>query len=69
MPLGGIMLCLFIGWVWGPRHFHDSLSNGGKLANRRMLTALFLVTRWVSPLLILVVMLEGLGVFRYIEAL
>ena len=63
MPLGGIMLCLFTGWVWGPQRFRDALSNGGTLANRRMLKALFLVTRWVSPLLILIVMLKGLGAF------
>ncbi|WP_305806864.1 sodium-dependent transporter [Stenotrophomonas sp. YIM B06876] len=63
LPLGGILLCLFTGWVWGPRRFADALSNGGTLANRRLLAALFLVTRWVSPLLILVVMLKGLGAF------
>jgi len=63
MPLGGIMMCLFTGWVWKQRRFSDALSNGGTLTNRRWLSALFLVTRWVSPLLILVVMLKGLGVF------
>jgi NSS family neurotransmitter:Na+ symporter len=63
MPLGGIMTCLFIGWVWKQPRFSEALSNGGTLANRQGLAALFLVTRWVSPLLILVVMLKGLGVF------
>jgi NSS family neurotransmitter:Na+ symporter len=62
MPLGGILLCLYTGWVWGPQRFGDALSNSGTLANQRTLAALFLVTRWVSPLLILVVMLGGLGV-------
>jgi len=61
MPVGGIMLCLFTGWVWGPKRFRDVLSNGGALANSGLLTLLFQVTRWVSPLLILVVMLKGLG--------
>lgn len=61
MPLGGILLCLFIGWVWGPQRFRDELSNADTLNNRGMLKALFLITRWVSPLLILVVMLAGLG--------
>jgi len=63
MPVGGIMLCLFTGWVWGPQRFRETLSNGGKLANQPVLSVLFQVTRWVSPLLILVVMLKGLGVF------
>ena len=61
MPLGGILLCLFVGWVWGPQRFGDELSNADTLNNRGMLKALFLITRWVSPLLILVVMLAGLG--------
>ncbi len=63
MPLGGIMLCVFTGWVWGPKRFQQALSNGGTLSNQRTLMAAFLLTRWVTPVLILVVMLEGLGVW------
>lgn len=63
MPIGGIMLCVFTGWVWGPKRFEQALSNSGTLKNRRKLRVLFLLTRWITPVLILVVMLEGLGVF------
>ncbi|WP_047249754.1 sodium-dependent transporter [Chromobacterium subtsugae] len=62
MPLGGICLCLFTGWVWGYDRFRDALSNGGALNNARLLKALFFVVRFVSPVLILVVMLKGLKV-------
>lgn len=62
MPLGGIFLCLFVGWVWGFERLKQALSNQGALRNEGLLKALFFVLRYVSPLLILVVMLKGLGV-------
>lgn len=62
MPLGGIFLCLFVGWVWGFERLKQALSNEGELKNEGLLKALFFVLRYVSPLLILVVMLKGLGV-------
>lgn len=63
MPLGGIFLCLFTGWVWKYERFRDALSNGGVLSNETLLKPLFFVVRIVSPALILVVMLKGLKVF------
>ncbi|MFQ2702876.1 sodium-dependent transporter [Aeromonas caviae] len=62
MPLGGIFLCLFVGWVWGFERMTTALTNGGKLA-LPILRPLFFIIRYVSPLLILVVMLKGLGLF------
>jgi len=62
MPLGGIFLCLFVGWVWGFERMTTALTNGGKLA-LPILSPLFFIIRYVSPLLILVVMLKGLGLF------
>ncbi|OHX19541.1 sodium-dependent transporter [Chromobacterium sphagni] len=62
MPLGGICLCLFTGWVWGYGRFREALSNGGALKSDGLLKALFFVVRFVSPVLILVVMLKGLKV-------
>jgi len=62
MPLGGIGLCLFTGWVWGFGRFKAELDNQGSLRNDGMLTAVFWVARIVSPLLILVVMLKGLNI-------
>ena len=63
MPAGGILICLFVGWVWGPKRYRETLSNDGTLANQRMLNVLFVITRWIAPLFILLVMLNGFGVF------
>lgn len=63
MPLGGIAVCVFVGWVWGWERFRDALSNGGTLNNVALLRPLFLVTRYAAPLMVLAVMLKGLGAF------
>lgn len=63
MPLGGIAVCLFVGWVWGWERFREALSNGGTLNNVALLRPLFLVTRYAAPLMVLAVMLKGLGAF------
>lgn len=62
MPVGGIGLCVFVGWVWGKQRFVNALSNEGRLHNGLVLSGLFFVIRWVSPVLILAVMLKGLGI-------
>jgi len=63
LPLGGICIALFVGWVWGAGNFSQVLSNRGGLHNGTLARAIFFVLRWVSPLLILAVMLKGLGLF------
>lgn len=63
MPTGGIAIALFVGWAWGERAFAAQLSNQGQLHNRALARVLCLLLRWVTPVLILLVMLAGLGVF------
>lgn len=60
MPLGGILICLFVGWVYGLPELEKRLSNEGRLANRGLIQAIFFLVRYVAPLFIGVVMLHGL---------
>lgn len=62
LPAGGILIALFTGWVWGRERFSDAVSNEGTLRNRRLASMLVVLLRYVSPLLILIVMLQGLGI-------
>ncbi|MHB9034630.1 MAG: sodium-dependent transporter, partial [Anaerolineae bacterium] len=62
LPVGGLFICLFVGWAWGWPQVKDALTNGGKLRNQRLVTFFYGVTKFVSPLLVLVVLLAGLGV-------
>ncbi len=63
LPLGGIAIAMFVGWVWGIEKFRKSLSNHGQLHNEKMTGAVFFLLRYVSPLLILIVMLKALNLF------
>lgn len=60
MPIGGLFLALFVGWFWGRKKFQEALSNGGELANQKVTAVLFFIIRFVTPVLVLVVLLNGL---------
>ncbi len=63
LPLGGIMICLFVGWVFGLPQLELRLSNEGRLANAGLVRVVFLLVRYVAPLLIAIVLLNGLNLF------
>ncbi|GHD61072.1 sodium-dependent transporter [Jeongeupia chitinilytica] len=63
LPLGGILICLFAGWSYGMGRLVAGLSNDGQLDNRPLVKTLFVLLRYVSPLLIALVMLKALGLF------
>jgi NSS family neurotransmitter:Na+ symporter len=54
---------MFVSWVWGADKFIRALSNNGTLANASTARVVLFLLRYVSPLLILAVMLKGLGLF------
>lgn len=61
LPLGGLLISLFTGWVWGGAALRQALSNGGALSNGRVAAALSLLLKVVTPALVLLVLLQGLG--------
>lgn len=61
LPAGGILLAVFVGWVWGKEKFAHALSNQGTLSNPTVTRAAFFLLRYVSPVLTLLVMLKGLN--------
>lgn len=63
LPAGGIFIALFVGWVWGLDKFRSALVNHSPGHNEKLTRAIFFLLRYVSPLLILVVMLKGLKLF------
>ncbi len=63
LPLGGILICLFVGWVYGLPQLEKQLGNDGSLPNRGLIRAVFFLVRYVTPLLIALVLLHGLKVF------
>jgi NSS family neurotransmitter:Na+ symporter len=60
LPVGGICLAIFVGWVWGYEKVKTALTNQGGLHNQKVIRAFFLVLKIVTPVLILLVLLQGL---------
>jgi NSS family neurotransmitter:Na+ symporter len=57
MPLGGLMMTLFVGWYLDRRLVESELTNAGSISVRAMRLLLFLI-RWVAPAGILVIFLN-----------
>lgn len=62
LPLGGLSLSIFVGWVWGWPQVKRALSNDGQLKNEKFIQVFYGVIKFVSPVLVLVVLLSSLGV-------
>lgn len=63
LPTGGVFICLFVGWVWGKDRTRNLLSNNGALRNDVLVDVFMGVVKYVSPVLILLVLLNGLRAF------
>lgn len=62
LPVGGFFIAVFVGWVWGYDQVKQALTNNGMLHNERVVKAFFGVTKFVTPVLVLIVLLRGLKI-------
>ncbi|TBW41266.1 sodium-dependent transporter [Siculibacillus lacustris] len=62
LPAGGILICLFVGWVYGLAAPERRMAAEGSLIERLTIRTVFVLVRFVAPLAIAVVLLHGLGV-------
>ena len=60
MPLGGILICLFVGWVYGLPELEKQLGNDGGIDNKPLTRVVFFLVRYVTPISITLVLLNGL---------
>lgn len=58
MPIGGLLMCLLVGYVWGIPAAANEITNGGKLPFRGKRLFSFVI-RYVSPLLIIIVFVSS----------
>ncbi len=63
LPVGGLFIAIFVGWVWGRKNLEAELSNQGALQNKGLVSAFYFVLRFITPVLVVVILLSGLGVF------
>jgi neurotransmitter:Na+ symporter, NSS family len=65
MPLGGLMISIFTGWVLTKKQIKDELSTHGKFPTRYYNAFIFLV-KYITPIGISLVILNQLGIGRWI---
>ncbi|MDX9773822.1 MAG: sodium-dependent transporter [Bacteroidales bacterium] len=63
LPLGGLLIVLFLGWFFPSRDIRDELSNNGTLGVRYYSLYRFII-RFVAPLAITIVFLNGIGLLK-----
>ncbi len=64
LPIGGLFIAVFFSWIWGFKKIENALSNNGLLSNQRVIKILFWVLRLVTPILITIVLLNGLKIIQ-----
>ena len=63
LPLGGLLIVLFLGWFFPSRDVRDELSNGGTLRARYYMLFRFII-KFVAPIAITIVFLNGIGLLK-----
>lgn len=62
LPVGGLMISIFVGWVWGWPKFKETLTNENTISNVLLLKVIFNILRFVTPLLVILILLTGLKI-------
>lgn len=65
LPFGGMMMCIFIGWVWGVDKALDEVTNGGKVSFP-LKTFWVVMIKYVAPLAIFIVFVQATGILDLI---
>lgn len=65
MPLGGLLMCIFIGYVWGVDNISDEISCNGKYRFRSKPFFVIMI-KYIAPVLIFIIWLNAIGVLPYI---
>lgn len=58
MPIGGFLLCILVGWLWGTKNIADEISSDGKY-NFRFEKLLSFSLRYVTPVMILIILVSS----------
>jgi NSS family neurotransmitter:Na+ symporter len=62
LPLGGLLIAIFVGYFINRNDIDRELSNEGKLSNKGILKIYHVTIRYIAPILLLIVFLVSIGV-------
>ena len=58
LPLGGVLIVIFVGWYLGKQKFFEEVTNEGKLKSP-LRKIIFFIIRYLAPLAIAVIFISG----------
>ena len=65
MPIGGILMCIFVGWIWGPKRILQHVESNG--ISFKLKKAWLICIRFITPILVVIVTVMGfMDVYRTI---
>ena len=59
LPLGGVLIVIFVGWYLGKQKFFEEVTNEGKI-KASLKKIIFFIIKYLAPLAIIVVFISGL---------
>ncbi|MEG1602458.1 MAG: sodium-dependent transporter [Cloacibacillus sp.] len=65
MPIGGILIAIFTGYILKPKDFFAELTNNGMLPNQNRVNFIRVLLRYVTPVLVLIIFLNALGIVKF----
>lgn len=57
MPVGGIIMCIYVGWVWGPKNIVDHIESNGVVFKLKKIWVFCI--RVITPILVVIVTVMG----------
>ena len=64
MPLGGLLITIYTGYIMKADDFKDELTNHGALSNDGKVALIRMLCRYVTPLLVALIFLNSVGIFQ-----
>jgi len=65
LPVGGLLITLFIGYIIKKKDFTLELSNNGTLKNQGVIGVAYLIIKYVTPILLILVFLNSIGLLKF----
>lgn len=63
MPLGGLLITIFVGYYVKKNHILAELTNDGQVGNPKLIGAYHIILRYITPILLIIVFLNAMGLF------
>jgi len=68
LPLGGLLMCIFVGWSWGERKAVAAVSDGASWFSQHWLARVWIfLLRYVSPILVAGILAYSLKIVSFVD--